>query len=141
MQLPPTEVILSWPTPNYLNPKDVRGPQLLVISGIFFPIALLMVGLRIFTRLRLSKSFGVDDVFLLLAIIPAGACAVLSSLAMTRWRWNRHIWDVPIDLLSLGLKLTSTRNQTALTQQRSDTMQLPWNVYSQLQFRAQRYPY
>jgi len=107
MQLPPVEVLLSWPTPNYINPTDVRGPALLVISWILFPIALLMVTLRIFTRLTLSKSFGVDDILLVIAVFPAAAIAILTSLAVTRWGWNRHIWDVPTDLVTFGLKLTS----------------------------------
>lgn len=106
MQLPPVEVLLSWPTPNYVDPTDTRGPQLLIITFIFFPIALFFVALRMFTRLQISKSFGVDDVFLLAAIFPTTACAVLTSLAVQRWGWDRHIWDVHIDLLSLGLKLT-----------------------------------
>lgn len=107
MQLPPVEVLLSWPTPNHVNPTDVRGPALLIISWILFPIALLMVGLRIFTRLTLSKSFGVDDILLVTAVFPAAAMAILTSLAVTRWGWNRHIWDVPTDLVTFGLKLTS----------------------------------
>lgn len=107
MQLPPTEIILSWPTPNYVDPKDVRGPQLPIITFVLFPIALVTVALRIFTRLFISKSFGSDDWFLLAAIIPTAACAALTLLAVQRWGWNRHIWDVPPDLVTLGLKLTS----------------------------------
>jgi|ERR1700712_3705019 len=107
MQLPPVEVLLTWPTPNYINPTVVRGPQLLIITCVFFPLAVLMVALRIFTRLHISKAFGIDDVFLLIAIIPCGAIAVLTSLAVTHWGWNRHIWDVPFDLVTRGLKLTS----------------------------------
>jgi hypothetical protein len=107
MQLPPAEVILSWPTPNYVDPKDVRGPTLPIITFVLFPIALLTVALRTFTRLFISKSFGVDDCFLLAAIVPTVACAALSLLALQRLEWNRHIWDVSPDLLTLGLKLTS----------------------------------
>lgn len=108
MQLPPAEVLLTWPTPNYVSP-DVRGPQLLIITFVLFPIALATVVLRIFTRLYISKSFGADDWFLLAAVIPTFACAVLTNLAVQRWGWNRHIWDVPPNLVTLGLKLTSKR--------------------------------
>lgn len=76
MQLPPVNVILSWPTPNYTDPTDVRGPQLLIVTLIFFPIAVSMVALRVFTRLRLSKAFGVDDLILVAATIPTFAIAV-----------------------------------------------------------------
>jgi hypothetical protein len=61
MQLPPAEVLLSWPTPNYVDPPDVRGLELPIITFVLFPIALIMVALRVFTRLFISKSFGVDD--------------------------------------------------------------------------------
>ena len=76
MQLPPVNVILSWPTPNYTNPTDIRGPQLLIVTLIFFPIAVCMVALRVFTHLRLSKAFGVDDLILVTATIPTCAIAV-----------------------------------------------------------------
>ena len=107
MQLPPISVIESWPTPNYVNPTVVRGPALIIVTCIFFPIAVLFIALRMFTRIRLMKTFGLDDAFLLVAIIPAGACAVLTSIAYVQWGWSRHIWDVPVPLLIRGLKLES----------------------------------
>lgn len=110
MQLPPVKVLLTWPTPNYVNP-DVRGPELLIITYVFFPLAVLMVAVRVFTRLHVSNAFGVDDVFLLIAIIPSGAIAVLTCLSVTHWGWDRHIWDIPIDLVTRGLKLTSKNDQ------------------------------
>lgn len=106
MQLPPASVLASWPAANYVNPTHVRGPELIIIAGIFFPLAVLMVILRVFTRIRISKAFGIDDVFLLAALVPTFAITVLTCLAMTKWGWNRHIWDVPLDLVARGLKLT-----------------------------------
>jgi hypothetical protein len=106
MQLPPASVILSWPTPNYVDPTDVRGPELLIIILIFLPIALILVALRIYTRLRLSRSFGVDDVSVLAAAIPATACAALFPYVVRHLGWDHHIWDVPIDLLSPGLQMS-----------------------------------
>ena len=107
MQLPPAEVILSWPTPNYVDPKDVRGPQLTIITFVLFPIVLVTVALRMFTRVFITKGLGADDWFLVAAVIPTAVCASLTLLAVQRWGWNRHIWDVPPDLVILGLKLTS----------------------------------
>jgi len=92
MQLPPADVILSWPTPNYVNPKDVRGFQLPIITFVLFPIVLITVALRVFTRLFISRSFGVDDWFLLAAVVPTTACAVLTLLAVQRWGWNRKLF-------------------------------------------------
>lgn len=105
MQLPPLSVLLSWPPPNYDNPSEVRGPQLLIISSILLPIAIFMVAVRTYTRLCLSKSFGLDNVFLIVAILPTIGCAVLTNLAIRHWGWDRHIWDVRLVLLPLGLKV------------------------------------
>ena len=107
MQFPPLSVIESWPTPNYVDPTEVRGPALIIVTGIFFPIAIFFLALRMFTRIKLMKSFGIDDVFLLIAILPAGAIAILTSVAYLHWGWNRHVWDVPFPLLTRGLKLES----------------------------------
>jgi len=107
MRLPTAEVLLSWPTPNYEHPSAKRGNELLIITCVIYPIALLMVAVRMYTRIHISRSFGIDDVLLLLAIPPATAVATILSLAVTRWGWDRHIWDVPQDNIILGLKLTS----------------------------------
>ncbi|KAM3071080.1 hypothetical protein ACMFMG_009987 [Clarireedia jacksonii] len=105
MQLPPPAVLSSFPHPNYTNPIT-RGPELLIITLIFFPIVLLVVGLRTFTRLFLSHCFGADDVFLLIAVLPTTACSVLGVLSENVWQWNRHVWDVTPDNAVFGLKIT-----------------------------------
>jgi hypothetical protein len=105
MQLPPPAVLSSFPQPNYLNPIT-RGPELLIVTLIFFPIVLLVVSLRTFTRVYLSKTFGADDVFLLLAVLPTTACAVLGILADDAWQWNRHVWDLSPDNVVFGLKMS-----------------------------------
>jgi hypothetical protein len=107
MQLPPPEVLLTWPAPNYIDPADVRGPQIIIITAILFPITVLLVALRIFTRARISKSFGLDDCFLVAALLPTAACTILTLLAVQRWGSDRHIWDVRPDLLALSLKTQS----------------------------------
>ena len=69
MRLPPLEVLQSWPKPNFVNPIT-RGNELLLITIILFPLAMGMVALRAFTRLRISKSFGADDIVLLVSVPP-----------------------------------------------------------------------
>lgn len=69
MQIPAPEVLSTFPQPNYIDPAT-QGPGLLIITVVFLPIVYLVVGLRTFTRLHLSKHFGVDDVFLLIALLP-----------------------------------------------------------------------
>ena len=68
MHMPPLDLIESWPTPNYVDPV-MRGPANIVITVIFFPLVLLIVGVRIYTRLRISRSFGADDWLILSCLV------------------------------------------------------------------------
>ena len=57
---PTKEIIESWPAPNFVDPVT-RGPGLTIVNGIFITLVLIVVGLRYYTRLRITKSFGLDD--------------------------------------------------------------------------------
>jgi hypothetical protein len=104
MQLPPLEVMLSWPVGNYAHPSEVRGPAIHILTYIFVPLLTVLVLLRAYTRLRLTKNFGADDVAIVAALVPTLACAVLSMLAVQYHGWDRHVWDVPTDQLIITLK-------------------------------------
>ncbi|KUJ19087.1 uncharacterized protein LY89DRAFT_731510 [Mollisia scopiformis] len=104
MQMPSLSVIESFPTPNYVDPA-VRGPANIITVSIFFPLALLIVGIRTYTRTCLSKSFGADDWFILAALLPTTAFAIMTLLAELHFGWNRHIWDVQLSTISTGLKI------------------------------------
>lgn len=105
MQLPPVDVLSTWPVGNYTNPSEVRGPAILVLTLIFIPFILLLVGARIYTRVRLTKNFGGDDVAIVAAIVPTLACAVITMLAVLYHGWNRHVWDVPTYEVEIALKM------------------------------------
>jgi len=107
MQLPPLSVVSLWPTPNYKDPQDVRGSGLQIIAWIFCVMALISVGIRTFTRLRICKIFGVEDILLIPAVISATGCTLLTTIGVLHWGWNRHIWDVPNGMLVQSLKMTS----------------------------------
>jgi len=64
----PLDVISSWPVPNYVDPER-RGPALVIINSILLPVSLAVVGLRLYTRLRIAHSAGLDDVFIALASV------------------------------------------------------------------------
>ena len=76
MQLPPLSVIESWPKPNYINPI-VRGPENIILDLVFFPLVCLVVGIRMYTRLRITYNFGADD-WLILALV---VCCLLNPEA------------------------------------------------------------
>jgi hypothetical protein len=71
--LGPAEVEASWPTPNYVDPVT-RGPISLIVNIVFYVLMLLSVILRTYTRAFLSKSFGADDVLMLLALVSITSC-------------------------------------------------------------------
>ena len=68
MLIPPLEVIASWPQPNYVDPKT-HGPGLLVLDAILLLVVLFVVGLRYYTRLCITRSFGADDILIGLALV------------------------------------------------------------------------
>lgn len=55
-----------------LTPEEAAESNLgwiLGVLGTFHFIAIVFVGLRIWTRVRIVKTFGKDDVFMILAIV------------------------------------------------------------------------
>lgn len=105
MQLPPVDVLLSWPDANYENPTVVHGPAMIVLTMIFLPLTIAVVIARTFTRICISKNFGGDDMFILAALVPTIACGIITLVAAFKYGWNRHVYDVPFGQLVLGLKL------------------------------------
>jgi hypothetical protein len=97
---------MQLPVGNYTNPSEVRGPAILVLTLVFVPFIILVVGARIYTRVRLTKNLGADDVVIVAATIPTLACAVITMLAVLYHGWNRHVWDVPTDEVVITLKIT-----------------------------------
>jgi hypothetical protein len=65
---PPLDVISSWPKPNYINPAT-KGRELLVVAIIFCVLAILVVSLRLWTRLCLQGHAGLDDLLITLAMV------------------------------------------------------------------------
>ena len=88
MQLPPADVLLSWPTPNYDNPVT-RGPALVIVNSIFISLATITVAARIYTRIVIKRWFGIDDVFILLALLFTIGLTAVFILANQRFGWNR----------------------------------------------------
>ncbi|OAL06061.1 hypothetical protein IQ06DRAFT_75060 [Phaeosphaeriaceae sp. SRC1lsM3a] len=94
MRLPPADVLLSWPTPNYDNPVT-RGPTLVIVNYILAVITIITVGLRLYTRTVIKRWFGIDDVFIILALIFTLGLTAVVLLANQKFGWDRHVWDIP----------------------------------------------
>lgn len=65
---PPLDVVLTWPKPNYVDPIS-QGPARIVLSSILAPTMTLVVGLRAYTRLAITKNWGLDDTLILMALV------------------------------------------------------------------------
>src|SRR4051812_2921558 len=90
MQLPPVDVLLSWPTPNYEDPVT-RGPALVIVNSIFVALAVSTVAARLYTRIVIKRWFGIDDVFILLALLFTLGLTAVVLLANQRYGWDRYV--------------------------------------------------
>jgi len=86
---PPPGVI-----PNFIDPPS-KSPM--VRAGLFtiLPLMIIVVALRVYTRIRITRAFGADD-YLCLA---ATACIVTFSaliLSFLDKPAGRHMWDIPL---------------------------------------------
>ncbi|RAL68252.1 hypothetical protein DID88_008952 [Monilinia fructigena] len=68
-----------------------------------------MLGIRTYTRIYISKSFGLDDYLAVISIFPIIGFAILTMLVESPYvGWDVHAWDVKPDSLELGLKFVYT---------------------------------
>ncbi|KAJ9154891.1 Integral membrane protein [Pleurostoma richardsiae] len=105
MQIPPLSTLASWPAPNYVDP-ETRGPANAIVISILLSSVTVLLGVRLYSRLWISHGFGVDDILIALAYVPATAFAIIGIVSEYSFGWNRHAWDLPTDLITPGLKLS-----------------------------------
>ncbi|RYC59125.1 hypothetical protein CHU98_g7078 [Xylaria longipes] len=75
MRIPPIEVVASWPRPNYIDPES-RAPVGKIIGSILLGLVTVILAIRLYSRKRLTNGFGLDDMFICLAYVPATAFTV-----------------------------------------------------------------
>jgi hypothetical protein len=68
MRDPPLSVILSWPTPNYVDP-ETRGQSLLVVNIILLALCFVAVAARLWARLVILHAPGLDDLLITIAMV------------------------------------------------------------------------
>ncbi|KAL8739161.1 MAG: hypothetical protein Q9181_000190 [Wetmoreana brouardii] len=54
-----------------LSPRDSRGNEINAVNGVFLGLGLILVVLRVYVRTKVSKAFGWDDTFIILALATA----------------------------------------------------------------------
>jgi hypothetical protein len=70
MRTPPPEVIESWPAPNYVDP-ETRGQSLLVVNITLLGLCLIALAARLWSRLVILRSPGLDDLLITVAIVSS----------------------------------------------------------------------
>ena len=65
---PPPEVIASWPKPNYAHP-ETRGPTVIIVEAVLAGVAIVVVTMRLWSRLAITHNFGIDDWMLLASLV------------------------------------------------------------------------
>lgn len=85
MRIPPVDVLLSFPTPNYDDPVT-QGPSLIIVNSVFMTLVLLAVIGRFYSRICIQKWFGVDDAMCVLAFVRT-LLFPFSMKKASRGRW------------------------------------------------------
>ncbi|KAK2765981.1 hypothetical protein FQN54_007496 [Arachnomyces sp. PD_36] len=104
MRTPPPDVLASWPEPNYTNPAT-RGDGLVIVNVITMVLAVIVVVLRLYTRIRITGSFGFDDLLILFALVFATVMIVATSVWSELYGLKHHLWDIEPDRVTTGNKL------------------------------------
>ncbi|KAE8452235.1 hypothetical protein EG329_001702 [Mollisiaceae sp. DMI_Dod_QoI] len=73
-----------------------RGPELASVLGLFLGLATIFVCLRLYVKTFLSKSWGVDDVLLIVALIFFTTYCACSATGV-HYGTGRHVTDIPLD--------------------------------------------
>lgn len=60
------QAVASWPPPNYVDPVT-RGDGIVIASAVFGSLATIAIALRAYSRMCITRTFGSDDVLVLLA--------------------------------------------------------------------------
>ncbi len=88
--------------PNYVNPPN-NGPGLLAIFGICLALSWTMVPLRLYCRTSLLKASGLDDVFMICALVLATLMSIF-SIMVVHYGVGKHLYDVPLQDMEPLLK-------------------------------------
>lgn len=79
---PPSEVLLSWPAPNYVNPED-RGWSSSIVLLVFLGATFFVYLARMWARLGIGKNAGLDDTLMSIAMLPLFGLTISAVLGMS----------------------------------------------------------
>ncbi|KAF3940645.1 hypothetical protein ABW19_dt0200267 [Dactylella cylindrospora] len=112
MLIPPLDVLLTWPKPNYINP-DRQGDFMAPIIIVMTVICAIVVALRLYVRAFILKAFKADDWLIIFAFITAVGVSVTCILSEPAGV-GLHAWDLTseqakqVHIWSFATQLTFT---------------------------------
>ncbi|EKG14249.1 hypothetical protein MPH_08577 [Macrophomina phaseolina MS6] len=80
--------------------------MVVIAVAILYFVTLSVVLGRIYARLYAQPSAGLDDFFIFLAMIPTTGLAISICLADRLYGFDRHVWDLTIDLAVQSREIT-----------------------------------
>ncbi|KAF2024334.1 hypothetical protein EK21DRAFT_20975, partial [Setomelanomma holmii] len=89
---PPSEVILSWPRPNHVDPEE-RGWEAPIALIVVLALTFIVYALRMWARLVVAKNAGMDDLLMSFAMIPLIGLTICVVLAVRVYGFQWHAWD------------------------------------------------
>ncbi|GAB1320209.1 hypothetical protein MFIFM68171_10419 [Madurella fahalii] len=98
------QTIASWPQPNYVNP-EVHSPVSVIVELFLLCVVTILLSIRLYTRCRISRGFGRDDVLIFMAYLPAVAFVIIEVVAYYKLDRDKHIWDVRPELAAPSLQV------------------------------------
>ncbi|KAI1757395.1 hypothetical protein F4782DRAFT_478361 [Xylaria castorea] len=99
MKIPQVGVITSWPKPNYIDPES-RALAGEIIGSILLGLVTVILAIRLYSRKKLTNGFGLDDLLICFAYVPATAFTIAGVSTQELLQWGRHLWDVEPKFLS-----------------------------------------
>ncbi|TID24545.1 hypothetical protein E6O75_ATG02910 [Venturia nashicola] len=104
---PPIETVVAWSKiANPSNPSQTRGWELVVLVVILFSITIFTVVARLWARLKVQHNAGLDDIIVVVTMIPTTGLALAIALASRLYGHNRHVWDLSPSMTVNSRKIT-----------------------------------
>ncbi|KAJ6262309.1 hypothetical protein Dda_3116 [Drechslerella dactyloides] len=102
-RVPPPEILATWPKPNYINPSNPTA-RLKGVEITLCAITVIVVILRLYSRIFLTRSYGADDFLMSASLILDIGLTIINCIA-PQWGWGVHLYDFNPEWLTPARKL------------------------------------
>ncbi|KAI1645356.1 uncharacterized protein F4817DRAFT_183682 [Daldinia loculata] len=89
MRLPLITVLTSRSTPNHPGP-ETKGHLGMTVGIILASVVTITLTIRLYTRKWLTRGFGLDDIFIILAYFPSTAFTLIGIITEEKLQRNHH---------------------------------------------------